>query len=537
MILLGGVVFFMYGMTMASEYLQKIAANRVRQLMTRLADRPMEAVLVGIFLTILLQSSGAVTSLLVDLGSAGVVNLSQVMGVIIGTAVGSTFTVQIISLNFTKFGIPLFIAGYLVFFITKRRVIKNTAGVFMGFGLIFFGLEMMGIAMNEFKNNQLFLDTLTYLKNSPVAAIFLTAFVTGVAHSSAVIIGFAMTLGDGGLLNLHDAMFWIYGANIGTTTTALIAAIGANNVGRQVAWSHFFYKVGSVLLFLFFTDAFATWVQAWEPGIGRDIANAHTAFNIIAGIAFLPFIKIASKYIEKLFPPTKSEREFGPKFIQRNAGVASTVAYAQALRETLRMSDIVVSMVKDSIKLLETDNPDLVDDVHARDNKVDILFREIKSFLVKYSDDSGHFNQQTIELLSFVTDLESAADIVDKNIVELSAKKNELKLEFSHQGWLELSGLHAVVCETLILSMSCLQLQDKSLATQVIGKKRELRAKERIMRESHLERLNQGLRESINTSSIHLELLSNYRRIASLFANQAYSVLADNKVEPDAQNQ
>ncbi len=528
--LMGGVTLFMYGMSLASDYLQKLAANRVRQLMNQLKDRKILAVGVGFFLTVLLQSSGAVTSMLVNLASAGVVNLAQVMGVIVGSAIGSTFTVQLISFNLAQWGLPILIISFTVFFVTKQRVLKNIMGVAIGFGLLFFGIELISIATNEFRSYPQITGVLEYLHQQPMVAILLTAVITGFVQSSAVVIGFAMTLAQSHLVGIEDAMYWMYGANIGTTTIALLAAVGTNHVGRQVAWAHFFYKVGSVVLFIGFTAVFADWMLTVEPIESRAIANSHTMFNIIAGLIFLPFFGFGVRFIENMFPPQEGEKEFGPKYINKESRVASTIAYAQSMREAMRMGDIVMGMVQDSIKLFESVNPDLVDDLRARDTKVDILFREIKSFLVQFSDEAGHFNNDVLELLAFITDLENAADIVDGNLVELSEKKQGLQLEFSHQGWLELQELHRMVCETLVASLSCVQLKDKALANEVIAKKRQLRVLERKMRESHLERLNRGLRESINTSSIHLELLSDWRRIASLFSNHAYGLVNDEKL-------
>jgi phosphate:Na+ symporter len=524
LILVAGVAFFMYGMTLASDYLQRLMANRVRQLMGRLADRPFVAIMVGILLTVLLQSSGAVTSMLVGLGSAGVVTLTQVMGVIIGTAVGTTLTVQIISFNIAQWGLGTFIGAFVIFFVSQRRLVKNISGVIMGFGLIFFGLELMGLATQYFKSVPMIMDGITYLKREPFLAFLTATIITGFVHSSAVVIGIAMTLASSGLISLYDAMFWVYGANVGTTATGLMVAIGANYVGRQVAWAHLFYKTVTVLLFATFTIPCVELLELTNENVIRDIANGHTLLNIIGAIIFYPFIGIGAKLIQKMFPPSASEREFGTKFLKEDAARSPSLAYAQAVRETMRMGDLVVSMVRDSIRLYESENPDLIEDIRKRDNKVDLLFREIKAFLVRSCDKEGHLAPHVFELLSFVTDLESAADIVDKNLVDSAEKKNRLKVEFSSEGWKEIKEVHNLVVDLITLSMSCFQLHDPKLADSLIEQKRALRAKEREFREHHLERLNKGLRATINTSSIHLELLGDYRRIAGLFTNHAYSI-------------
>ncbi|MEQ1877122.1 MAG: Na/Pi cotransporter family protein [Bdellovibrionia bacterium] len=524
MVLFAGIAFFMYGMSLASDYLQRLMANRVRHLMNRLADRHFIAIVVGILLTVLLQSSGAVTSMLVGLGSAGVVNLTQVMGVIIGTAVGTTITVQIISFNIAQWGLGCFIFSFMVFFTSNRRIIKNIAGVCMGFGLIFYGLELMGQATQYFKTVPLLMEGITYLRKEPFVAFLATTAITAFVHSSAVVIGMAMTLAQSDLISLYDAMFWVYGANVGTTATGLMAAIGANYVGRQVAWAHAFYKIFTVAICAAVTLPLVAFIELFNENPIRDIANGHTILNIIGAVIFYPFISKGAQIIEKMFPPSESEREFGTKFLQNDAAHTPSLAYAQAVRESLRMGDIVVSMVRDSIRLFESEDPELIDDVHQRDNKVDLLFREIKTFLIRTPDKDGQINRQVFELLSFVTDLESAADIVEKNILDLAEKKNRLKVEFSEAGWSEIKVVHKLVLELITQSLSCFQLHDAGLADNVIEAKRALRVKEREFREHHLERLNKGLKATINTSSIHLELLGDYRRIAGLFSNHAYAI-------------
>ncbi|RME17718.1 MAG: Na/Pi cotransporter family protein, partial [Bdellovibrio sp.] len=283
---IAGISFFMYGMTLASENLQKLAANKIRGLISKLSDRPIVGVFVGILLTILIQSSGAVTSMLVGLGTAGVVTLQQVMGVILGTAIGTTITVQILSLNVAQYGLPLFTFAFVFYFLSKKRPFRRAMAVVMGFGLIFYGLELIGQGTQAIRETNYFINSLEYFKENPVVAIIVTAIFTAIVHSSAVTVGFAMSLAASGLISLTDAIYWVYGANIGTTATALVASLGGNYIARQIAWAHCFYKTASVFLFYFFTSQFAQWIQSSH--IQRDVANSHTIFNIIAALIFLP---------------------------------------------------------------------------------------------------------------------------------------------------------------------------------------------------------------------------------------------------------
>lgn len=255
---LGGIAIFMLGMNTASDNLQKLAADRIREIVTTLARKPIWGVFLGMVLTMILQSSGATTTLLVGLGSAAVISLSQVMSVILGAAIGSTFTVQILSFNVAQFGLPVFALSFFAYFLSRKRILKTFSAAIMGFGLMFFGLEIIKLGTDELRNFEIFHSFVQTLSENPLYAVLLTSFITAVACSSAVTISLAMTLTAHGLITIDDSVYWIFGANIGTTATALIAAAGGNYIGRQVAWAHTLYKTATVVLFMPFTKRL-TW--------------------------------------------------------------------------------------------------------------------------------------------------------------------------------------------------------------------------------------------------------------------------------------
>ena len=524
-VLLAGVSFFMFGMSLASQALEQMMANRVRELLAKISKNPLLTIGIGVLLTIGLQSSGAVTSMLVGLGSAGVVRLPQVMGIILGAAIGSTITVQLISFNISSFGLPVFATAFSFYFVTKKKGFKNFLSVVMGFGLIFFGIELIGLSAKEIQKIEMLTEAFSYLSRYPYVAFIFSVVFTGLVHSSAVTIGFIATLALHGLVSFNDSLYWILGANVGTASTALMASVGGGYVGRQVAWAHFAYRFVSALLFLLLIDPFSRLVLSFPSGelISRDIANAHTIFNIIAALIFIPFIDLGARWIEALFPPREEEREFTPEYLHAEDYHSTTLALAYARRELMRMGDIVLSMVKDCILLFEQDDPELCEDISKRDNRVDLLQHEIKLFLVKYSSDSS-VTKSAFKLISFANDLESAADVIDHSIVDLAKKKQTLKLEFSETGWREVQELHDIMVRACTLSMTVFQMKDAELAEELIELKRKMRKIEKGLRQSHIERLNQGLQETINTSSIHLDLLGSFRRIVGLMSNHAYSV-------------
>lgn len=523
-VLFSGVCFFMYGMTLASEALQKLTANKARDILSRLSDKKLMSMGLGVGLTILLQSSGAVTSMLVGLGTAGVITLPEVMGLIIGSAIGSTFTVQMISFKVAKLGLGIFSLFFILRFVANKEYHRWIANVGMGFGLIFFGLDMMGAGANVFKEIPAFMELFKLLNSSPITTIIVTAIFTAFVHSSAVTIGFAMTLGASGVITMLDAMYWIFGANIGTTGTALVAALGGNFVGRQVAWANTFFKVGCVVILFAFAPLFVSAVEFFGGDLGRQMANAHTIFNLVGALIFYPFITRGANLIVKMFPPNESEKEFGHKYLEEDSLETPTLAIAKASREIGRMGDIVVSMLNDVITVFDVDDPDLVESIRARDNQVDILQHQIKAYLIKLGGEEG-LDRKVIRMISFVSDLESAADTIEKGVLELAIKASNLKVNFSEEGKREILLIHSKVMKLMELSIPCFVMNDLVLANKVVEAKREIRKDEAKFRKTHYQRLNEGKKESVNTSALHLDTLSELRRISSLMTHHAYGVI------------
>lgn len=520
-LLVSGVALFLYGMSMASSSLEKLMAGKITGLLNHLSQSKFLAILTGVVLTTLMQSSGAVTSMLVGLGSARVINLRQVMGVIIGTAVGTTLTVQLISLDLTQYALPVFTIAFAFYFKAKKTVFKNLSMVFMGFGLLFFGMKLISISSHHFAENPLLTDLFQGLRDNPGYSLLISVVFCAFVQSSAVTIGLAMSLAAVKAITFYDAMLWVYGANIGTTSVALIAAAGGNYIGRQVAWAHFFYKTISVVIFYPFTQIFIDFLMGFDTTSARSIANAHLIFNILSAVIFFPFINKGAGFIEKMFPKAASE-EFGTEFVNMNNYQSSALAISYANREIMRTADIVLGMIRDSIRLFETNDPKDFDSIKDRDNKVDFLYRETKMFLLDHANKSTTVvHQNVMSMIMFLSDLERAADAIDINILALAIKKNALKLEFSDEGWQEIKEMHKQVVK--VADMAINAYQNRDLAEEAIQLKRDLAKIEISLRENHISRLNRGLNTSINTSSIHLDLLSEYRRIASLLCNHAYN--------------
>lgn len=526
-IFFGGVAVFIYGLQLVSENFQKLAAERIREAVRILANKPYWGLFLGVGLTMVFQSSGAVTAMLVGLGAAKMISLKQIMSLILGTAIGSTFTVQLLSFNIAKYGLPIFVLGFFVQFLSKRRVIIETMTALMGMGMIFWGLELIRQGTEAFGSSEAFNLLLKSFTETPAITLLFTAAFTAVVHSSTVTIGLAMTLVGHGYMTVGDSVYWIFGANIGTTATALIASIGANSMGKQVAWAHCLYKMAGVAIFAPFAAYIVGWLATGEPI--RDVANFNTLYNTVVALLFLPLIGKGAEIVQKLVPLTGDEKEYSVRYLKKTDWESPSIVLAHAERELYRMTDIVVGMIADSLKVIEKSDSDIVASVRKRDDRADILARELNLYLAQQLEAAPQSVQMDmIRIMNFAADLEAAADVVDNQILELAAKTHTLKISFPKEGWDDLRAMCNIANKIAEMSVACFQTKDKDLAAQVIFHKREARKMEQKMREAHIARLVKGSPESINSSSIHLDLLGEYRRIIGLMSNHVYTHLKDN---------
>jgi phosphate:Na+ symporter len=265
------------------------------------------------------------------------------------------------------------------------------------------------------------------------------------------------------------------------------------------------------------------------PDLMRQIANAHTAFNVLIAVLFLPTLGLIARLVEKLVPESPGEKKFGPKYLDEHVLGTPSLALSQATREALRASDIVKEMLIDSIKAFQVDDPGLISGIKDRDNLVDILDRQIRLYLTRLSSSSLTESQsrRAVALLEATRDLENIGDIIDRNVMPLALKRINKGLMFSQEGMDEIIAFHKKLVDNFDMAISAFSAHDRELARRVLRNKEEIEALERELTQNHLERLRKGLRESIETSHIHLDVISNYARINSLITHIIYPVFED----------
>ncbi len=533
--LLGGTALLLYGVRLVGEGLQRAAGTRLRHLLATLSGNRLRALAVGAGVTALLQSSSATTVMLVGFASAGLLSLRQTIGVILGADVGTTVTVQLLAFNLLDVAPLLVFAGWVMSAGSKGTV-GYVGRAVLGFGFLFLGMKLIVDGTGPLKHSPLFADLLRDLVNVPIILLLVAAAFTALVHSSAATIGLAISLATAGLMPLEGAIPVIFGANIGTAGTALVASLGANVEARRVALAHAGFKVAGVLVFVPFFSPFADIVRLTASDVPRQIANAHTLFNVALAVLFLPLAHVAADVITRVIPDTHRARTTGALYLNPLVLDTPAVALGQALRETLRMGDIVLQSLRDAIVVMERSDEALMREVIARDDLIDRLEEDIKQFLVNLGSQelTEELAERETALIFVIANLEEIGDVIEKNLMELAEKKIRGHHVFSPQGWTEVKELHAMVTENLELALSALATQDRSIAEKVIRHKTRVNVLERRLRQNHIQRLHEGLRETIDTSSIHLDLLANLKRANSLIAGIAYAVLGQHQVRDDA---
>jgi len=523
--LLGGTALLLYGVRLVGEGLQRAAGTRLRHVLSTLTGNRVKSLLVGAGVTAVLQSSSATTVMLVGFASAGLLTLRQTIGVILGADVGTTVTVQLLAFDLLELSPLVVFSGWLLY-VSGKGTVRYVGQAILGFGFLFLGMKLIHDGTAPLASSALVADLLSALTGQPLVLALFSAIFTALVRSSAAVIGLALSLASAGLMPLVGAIPVILGANIGTAATAVLAAVGQNAEARRVAAAHAAFKVIGVVIFFPFIGPFADLVRVTAPDVQRQIANAHTIFNVALALLFLPFAGIAADVITRLIPEGR-RAEFGAIYLNPAVLDTPAVALGQALREVLRMGDIVLQSLRETLLVLERNDEALMREVIARDDLIDRLEEDIKQYLVKLREQALTEEQAEREtaLIFVIVNLEEIGDVIDKNLMELAEKKIRGNHVFSAQGWREIADLHAKVVDNLELAMGALASGDREVADKVIRHKSVVNVMERQLRQAHIQRLHEGLRESIDTSSIHLDLLASLKRANSLISGIAYAVL------------
>ena len=526
--LLAGLGLFLYGMNLMGNGLQKAAGDRLKKIIELLTSNRFIAVLVGIFVTGVIQSSSATTVMVVGFVNAGIMQLNQAIGVIMGANVGTTVTAQLVSFDLEAIAPVAVGIGVIIHMVTKSEKLKSYAEILIGFGILFVGMTYMKDAMSPLREVQAFKDMLVNFGHNPILGILMGFTLTLLVQSSSASIGILLALASQGMLPLEAALPILYGDNIGTCTTALISSIGASKNAQRAAVMHLTFNIIGTLIFaLILNRPIMMVVTSIDPtNIARQIANAHTLFNITNVIIQFPFAGLIVKIAERVIPEKPEELELKTtSFIDLRMLNTPSIALKNTIKECLHMGNKAKYSLENSMIALNDKDRDAAFRTFDTEKEINQLERDILEYLIQLSNAaiSGEDRAIVDELFNTINDIERVGDHAD-NIAELSMYFIEKDLTFSEESIKDINTMYEKVMKTYEMSLQSMREGSSELALKVVKMEEQVDIIERSCRSAHIYRLNNSMCNP-EAGIIFLDLLSNLERISDHASNIAKAVI------------
>ncbi|WP_430886136.1 Na/Pi cotransporter family protein [Fusibacter sp. JL216-2] len=528
-----GLALFLYGMNVMGDGLQKSAGDKMKSIIEALTRNRIMAVFIGMVVTAIIQSSSATTVMVVGLVNAGIMNLTQSVGIIMGADIGTTITAQLVSINLTALA-PFSIAlGVVINLSTKNSNIKKYSEILIGFGILFLGMDIMKSACKPLRTYEPFTSLLTRFGSGTLLDTFLaigTGFlVTGVIQSSSATTGIMIALAAAGLLNIESAFPVLLGANIGTCITALLSSIGTKRVAKRAALIHLTIKlIGTLLFALLLSDITVDLVQRMSDDPARQIAWAHTLFNVINTMILLPFAPLIVKFAFILLPQqdTKEEKDYSLALDDR---IMETpyIALEQIKHEISVMGDLAKTSFDYAMDGFVSNTSEKIEEVFEIEKKINKMEEEIIHYLVKLSNASLSSEQrETIDShFHIVSDIERVGDHAE-NIAELLEYKFANKISFSDQAISELQDIYSTALSAVNISLESFHSEDENEAKRVTAIEDRIDELEKSLKKMHIKRLTDGVCQP-KSSILFLELINNIERVGDHAMNIAEAQILD----------
>ena len=482
----------------------------------------------GVVVTGLLQSSTATALMTVSFAARNMIAVAPALAVMLGADVGTTLVAQVLSFDLGWLSPVLILAGIVSFMSSDGGRPRHLGRVGIGLGLMLLALKLIIAASGPLRDAPALAVVLAPLSAEPVLAIILTALLTWLAHSSLAVVLLVMSLAVGGIVELPLAFAMVLGANVGGAIAPVFVSLRAPAVARRVPLGNLAMRFLGCALLLPLLGLVTPYIQVLDSGVARQVVNFHTAFNLAVALLFWPLIDPLAAILARILPEKQDGDDvLQPRHLDEGALDTPAVAIASAARETLRMGEVVEQMLVRSIDALRHDNIKLVHEIEAMDDDVDRLHEAIKLYLTRVSRtelDQAE-GRRHIDVLTFTTNLEHIGDIIDKNLMELANKKIKKRLAFSEPGFAEICDFHAHVVENMGLAFSIFMAGDVRMARQLLSRKVTMRDAEQRTAAQHLARLSEGRPESIETSSLHEDIIRDLKRINNHLTSVAYPIL------------
>jgi phosphate:Na+ symporter len=538
--LLGGLALFLFGMEQMADALKAVAGERMKVILAKLTTNRFMGAATGAFVTAIIQSSSVTTVLVVGFITAGLMSMAQSIGVIMGANIGTTITAQIVAFKVTKYALLMVAGGFGMLFFSKQEKIKQYGAMLMGLGLVFFGMSVMSDAMSPLRSYQPFLDLMTRMDN-PLVGILVAAGFTALIQSSSATTGIVIVMATQGFISLEAGIALAFGANIGTCVTAMLAAIGKPREAVRAAVVHVLFNTFGVLLWVGLIPYLAevvTWLSPAHPELSgtdklaaeapRQIANAHTVFNIANTFIFIGFTSQFARLVEKLVPDKPVEEIIiaQPKYLDEELLETPSLALDRVRLEIGHMGDRVKAMLQDIMTAITTGDRMMLRNIAKIDDEVDILHGHIVTYLGRISQKELMEDQTRVlvNLMAATNDLENIGDIIETDMVYLGKEGIEAQVLISEETRGVLNKLHDVVSTTAELAIDAVMESDQRAAQEVIAMKPDI---SRLMESAALHETERLVAEEPNrlaAYSLEMDIIEKLKRIYYLAKRMAKTV-------------
>jgi len=527
--LMGGVALLLWGLHMVLSGVLRAFGPDLRRFLGKALGNRFSAFGAGLGLTALLQSSTATGLMTASLAADGVVSLVPALAIMLGANVGTTLIVQLLSFNIAAIAPVLFVAGLVTFRAGGGNLTRALGRIAIGLGLTLLALHILLDTLAPAEQAPAVRALLASITGDPVLCVVIAAALTWAAHSSVAVVLLVMSLAYSQFVTGDAALALVLGANLGSAINPLVeAGIRGDPASRRLPVGNLINRLVGVLIVLPFLHPIARELSAWQPDAAKMTAEFHMLFNIALAAIFIGALDPMAWLLVRLLPEKKQTADASvPRYLDDAALENPPLALANAARETLRMGDTVEAMLRDVMAAMMGNDRKLTSDISRMDNIVDRLDEAIKLYITRLTRDSldEREGRRAMEIVSFTINLEHIGDIVDKNLCELAAKKIKRRYQFSAEGAAELTAFHKRTVDSLQAAFGIFMTGDVEAARKLLREKAELRKAELDAADRHFERLREGRPESLETTSLHLDILSDLKRIHSHICSVAYPVL------------
>jgi len=529
--LLGGLGLFLYGMTLLGEGLRRAAGDRIRSVLSALTSTLLRGVVVGAAVTAVIQSSSATTVMLVGFVNAGLMTLRQAIGVIIGANIGTTVTAQLIAFDLADYALPAIGLGFLVVMASRRRMWKNAGEVLLGFGLLFLGLSVMSGAVVPLRHSPAFAQAMHTFGRNPVLGVILGLVMTVVIQSSSATVGILMAVAAASpdVITLNVAIPMLFGNNIGTCVTAILASVGANRTAKRTAVVHLLFNVLGAAIFIILLGPFARAIAAMSPGahIQRQIANAHTLFNVATTLVLFPSAGLLERLATRLVPGADIIEEAAPRYLDWHVLGTPGVALDLAVKELARLAEIAQKMLSYARRsFLEPFSRELDRELASMEEIVDRVSRQVALYLSQMVS-SGRLTQAQSQrlagLMHVAGDVERIADCAEQ-LMKYAYERSEERIPLSDVALEEIKQVFEMAEGMVATGIVALGEHNPDAAMEVYNVHPELDALTESLRNNHIARLNEGVCVP-PAGVIFVEIMNTLERVGDLAVNLADAVM------------